>query len=169
VEPVARAPAPSDPAWDWARLRRSARAEARRVLGDPQEAEDATQEAMVRAWRQRQACRSPEAPEGWLRQIARNEAFRRHGRAAAQRTEPLAERYEPADALDERSLDRVFVRQALAKLRREDRHLFILRYELDLADVAIAERLGIAETTVRVRIHRLKQQLRVLRGGNEGD
>jgi RNA polymerase sigma factor (sigma-70 family) len=164
VKPAARAPAPIHPAWDWADLRRSAVLEAGRLLSDPDEAEDAAQEAMIRAWRQRAACRSPEAPEGWLRQIARNEAFRRHSRPAARNTEPIAEaeRAGGAETVEDLLMDRLFLRDVLRRLRREERHLLLLRYQLDLPDVAIARRLGIAESTVRVRLHRLRQQLRVL-------
>jgi len=35
-----------------------------------------------------------------------------------------------------------------------------LRYSLDLSDVAIGEALGIAEATVRVRLHRIRKRLR---------
>jgi RNA polymerase sigma-70 factor, ECF subfamily len=148
------------PAWDWAGLVRSASLEARRLLRDPYDADDAAQEAMVRAWRQRGSCRSPEAPEGWLRQIARNEALRSHGRSRD--WEPLREdpgaAYDPLDRLTER----IYLDEVLSKLRGQDRLLVILRYRLDLPDVEIAERLGIAQTTVRVRLHRLKKELRVL-------
>jgi RNA polymerase sigma-70 factor (ECF subfamily) len=147
-------------AWDWAELRQSAVRETRSLLSDPQDAEDAAQEAMVRAWRQRAACRSPEAPEGWLRRIARNEAFRRHGRRPEPPAEPKAA--EVAETLDEMVIDRLFLRETLSELRLEERHLLLLRYQLDLPDVAIARRLGIAESTVRVRLHRLRLQLRVL-------
>ena len=41
------------PDWDWAGLRKRSRAEALRVLGDPYTADEAAQEAVVRAWRQR--------------------------------------------------------------------------------------------------------------------
>jgi RNA polymerase sigma-70 factor (ECF subfamily) len=132
-------------------------------LADPHEAEDAVQEAMVRAWRQRAACRSPEAPEGWMRQITRNEAFRQHGRSRARRAEPLdGDEVATAEPMEELLLDRLFLRDALRGLRREDRRLLLLRYQLDLPDVVIARRLGIAETTVRVRLHRLQPKLRVL-------
>jgi RNA polymerase sigma-70 factor (ECF subfamily) len=164
VEPLARAPAPSDSAWDWAGLRRSAGLEARRLLGDSDEAEDAAQEAMIRAWRQRESCRSPEAPEGWLRQIARNEALRQHGRAVAGKSEPLPAEEPAAEAPEERLVDRLYVDGVLSNLRSQDRLLLLLRYKLDLPDVAIAERLGIAQSTVRVRLHRLKKELRVLIG-----
>jgi RNA polymerase sigma-70 factor, ECF subfamily len=164
VEPAARAPAPSDPAWDWAGLSRSASLEARRLLRDPYDAEDAAQEAMVRAWRQRSSCRSPEAPEGWLRQIARNEALRNHGRARSHEWEPLAEDPDAGDDPLERLTERIYLDEVLGNLRGQDRLLVLLRYKLDLPDVEIAERLGIAQTTVRVRLHRLKKELRVLMG-----
>jgi RNA polymerase sigma-70 factor (ECF subfamily) len=161
VELSARAPARTTAAWDWARLRRSAGLEARRLLRDPDAAEDAAQEAMIRAWRQRDSCRSPEAPEGWLRQIARNEALRQRSRS--RELEPLPED-EAASAVspEEQLVDRIDVTQALHRLRKEDRTLVVLRYQLDLPDVAIAERLGIAQSTVRVKLHRLRRELRVL-------
>src|SRR5919107_6432057 len=62
--------------WDWAYLRKRSRAEALRVLGDPYTADEAAQEAMTRAWRQRHHCRTPGTPEPWVAQIARNEALR---------------------------------------------------------------------------------------------
>ena len=164
MESLARAPAPSDSAWDWAGLSRSAGLETRRLLGDSDDAEDAAQEAMIRAWRQRRSCRSPEAPEGWLRQIARNEALRHHRRAVARESEPLPAEEPGAEAPEERLVDRLYLDAVLRKLRSQDRLLLLLRYKLDLPDVAIAERLGIAQSTVRVRLHRLKKELRVLIG-----
>ena len=146
-------------------MRRSAGLEARRLLGDPHDAEDAAQEAMIRAWRQRESCRSPDAPEGWLRQIARNEALRQHGRMLAREAEPLHEQEaEAAEAPEDRVVDRLYLDDALRNLRGQDRLLVLMRYTLDLSDVAIAERLGIAQSTVRVRLHRLKKELRVLIG-----
>src|SRR5919202_663348 len=50
--------------------------ETRRVLGHGSAAEDATQEALIRAWRQRGACRDPHRPGPWISVIARREALR---------------------------------------------------------------------------------------------
>jgi RNA polymerase sigma-70 factor (ECF subfamily) len=147
-------------AWDWADLRQSAVREARSLLSDPHDAEDAAQEAMIRAWRQRESCRSPEAPEGWLRQIARNEALRRQARS--RQLEPLPAEGPASDAPEDLLVERLSLDQALRRLRGRDRELVLLRYKLDFSDVAIAERLGIAQSTVRVRLHRLKRELRVL-------
>src|SRR6478672_6715300 len=60
--------------WDWARVHGLALGETRRVLGVGSEAEDAAQEATIRAWRRRATCHG--APAAWVRAIARNEALR---------------------------------------------------------------------------------------------
>jgi RNA polymerase sigma-70 factor (ECF subfamily) len=154
-----------EPRWNWAALRSRARMEAGRVVADEHDAEDAAQEAMVRAWRRRRACRSPEAPEPWLRTIARNEALRQLERTAraADRFAGEAERPDViSDGPEEGLLRRLSVDDALAQLAEEDRRLVQLRYSLDLADVVIAEKLGIAEATVRVRLHRARRRLRDL-------
>jgi RNA polymerase sigma-70 factor, ECF subfamily len=156
-----------DPGWDWDALRSRARAEARRIVADEHAAEDAAQEAMIRAWRRRGACRSSEAPEPWLRTIARNEALRQLARDA---TRPSAIDCEagwpnvPWNGDEDGLLARLSVEQALARLSEGDRCLVKLRYSLDLSDVAIANRLGIAEATVRVRLHRVRKRLRTLIG-----
>ena len=50
--------------------------------------------------------------------------------------------------------------QALSVLGPEDRALLRLRYEEDLTQGQVAERLGIPEGTVKVRLHRVRARLR---------
>src|SRR5256885_7155960 len=64
------------PPWQWAAARQRCLREARRILRNRDDAEEAVQEAMARAWRGRAACRTPAAPLPWLLQITRNEAIR---------------------------------------------------------------------------------------------
>jgi len=164
--PVAtRAPASREPGWDWVALRRHAQLHARRLL-EPHEAEDAVQEAMIRAWRGRHRCRSPGAPEPWLRQIVRNEALRlrerRSGRAeVVGHAEHDLGRAEPPE---EAVLRRLSVGQALCDLAPEERLLVKLRYVNDLRQGQIASILGIPEATVRVRLHRIRKRLGTLIG-----
>jgi RNA polymerase sigma-70 factor (ECF subfamily) len=165
VQSPTLAPASGPSRWDWDALRRRARAEAKRVMADEHDAEDAVQEAMVRAWRRRRACRSPERPESWLRTIARNEALRVLERRASAPAAIDCEDEPPellSDSVEEGLVRRVSVDQALAQLDEADRQLIRLRYSLDLSDVVIAKRLGIAEATVRVRLHRVRKRLRTL-------
>jgi RNA polymerase sigma-70 factor, ECF subfamily len=149
--------------WDWGALCSRSRAEALRVVRDPHVADEAAQEAIARAWRQRHRCRTPAAPAGWVAQIARNEALRLL--AGERRQVDLAARaadeWRAGDGMaEERMIARVSVQQALAGLTVEERRLIDLRYRDDLAQPAIARLLDMPEGTVKVRLHRLRQRLR---------
>jgi RNA polymerase sigma-70 factor (ECF subfamily) len=149
--------------WDWAELRSRSRAEALRVLGDPYTADEAAQEAMTRAWRQRHKCRDQRTPGPWVAQIARNEALRL--RAGEKKQSDMAVRV-AGDATgaipfaEDDLIRRVSVQQMLTALTLEERQLIDLRYKDDLAQPAIAALLGVPEGTVKVRLHRLRQRLR---------
>ena len=62
--------------WDWGLVRAQCLREAQGVLGQSGGAEDAAQEAAVRAWRRQDSCLTPERPQPWVATIARNEALR---------------------------------------------------------------------------------------------
>jgi RNA polymerase sigma-70 factor, ECF subfamily len=145
--------------WDWGRHRRRCLAEARRLLGPTPEADDAVQEAFLRAWRHRARCRTPEAPLPWLLAITRREALRiraRPGAAPASDDEPAGD----PDPLVESAPMRVDLLRALTELPEGDRRLLQMRYEEDLTQASVAIRLGIPEGTVKVRLHRLRARLR---------
>ena len=149
--------------WDWGRLRTRSRAEALRVLGDPYTADEAAQEAMTRAWRQRGKCRTPGTPEPWVAQIARNEAIRLRAGEIRQTdvaTRAAEEHSGVTSFAEEELIRKLTVQQMLAGLTLEERRLIDLRYGEDLAQPAIAEVLGVPEGTVKVRLHRLRQRLR---------
>jgi RNA polymerase sigma-70 factor (ECF subfamily) len=158
------APVP-EPAWDWRFARSRCLREARRMLRDGDDAEDAVQEAMARAWRRRSACANQEDPMGWLLQITRNEALRlieRRSRRAdrevvtAAEPEPARPAEEPFDAL----LSTLATRQVLASLRPDERVLIDLRYRVDLSHAELARRLDLPEGTIKVRLHRIRKCLR---------
>jgi RNA polymerase sigma-70 factor (ECF subfamily) len=145
-------------AWDWDGLAVICRSEARRVMRSPHEADDVAQEALTRAWRQRRSCRTPGAPNAWVRKIAHNEALRALGRrrdAQSLDDVPALADWGSADRCDER----VSVRAALAALPAQDRALLHLRYGEDLTQTGIARIMGLPEGTVKVRLHRLRARL----------
>jgi RNA polymerase sigma-70 factor (ECF subfamily) len=155
-------PAP-EPAWDWRFARSRCLREARRLLRDVDDAEEAVQEAMARAWRRRRACSNPEDPLGWLLQITRNEALRvmeRRSRRTAREivtpVEPDRRAEEPIDDL----LSTMATRQALARLRPDERVLLHLRYRADLSQAEVAQRLDMPVGTVKVQLHRIRKRLR---------
>jgi RNA polymerase sigma-70 factor, ECF subfamily len=134
------------------------------VLRDPEAADEAAQEAMTRAWRQRAKCHNPSAPGAWVAQIARNEALRLWERERRRRAHSGEVEEEPVsgEPLEDELIRRVSVRQALETLTDEERRLVSLRYESDLAHPAIAKELGLPEGTVKVRLHRIRKRLAML-------
>jgi RNA polymerase sigma-70 factor, ECF subfamily len=135
--------------------------QALRVVHCPVAADEAAQEAIVRAWRHRASCRRPEHPQGWLRQIAHNEAVR----LACRRPNevlvdvPLAAadgRTDDEDAVE----DRLLFTGILGTLSQADQELARLRYYEDLTCAKLADHFGLSEATVKVRLHRLRLKLR---------
>ena len=148
---------------DWLRLREYCLREALRVLRDRDDAEEAAQEALIRAWRHRAARRS-EAWTPWVRTIARNEALRiveRRRRFALREVHAETDHPDPAAAPElDGVVDAVWLRTLVRALRQEERDLLRLRYEEDLTNPEIARRLGMPEGTVKVRLHRIRLRLR---------
>jgi RNA polymerase sigma-70 factor, ECF subfamily len=149
--------------FEWDTARRRCLREARRILRDREDAEEAVQEAMIRAWRNQSSCRTPATPLPWLVQITRNEALRlaarRQRRQANEVAETAPERLPGESGLD-RMLETLATEQALSILRPEERTLIRLRYQEDLTQGQVAQRLGIPEGTVKVRLHRVRARLR---------
>lgn len=136
-----------------------------RYASNPSEAEDIAQDALLRAWRRRSTLRDFERRNYWLATIVRNEAFREHARV---RPDPTATIELQEGAEDERVLATVELadlHEALKRLSEGDREILELRYEEDLTHPAIASRLGIPEGTVKVRLHRAREKLRMLYAG----
>jgi RNA polymerase sigma-70 factor (ECF subfamily) len=165
---IAVSSSPDPGHWEWAAARHRCLREARRILGNREDAEEAVQEAFVRAWRKRANCRTPGAPLPWLIQITRNEAMRlavrRSKRQASEvpDAEPEALPARGAESPIDRTLTSVATEQALSVLCEDERRLLQLRYEEDLTQGQVAAALGVPEGTVKVRLHRVRARLRVV-------
>jgi RNA polymerase sigma-70 factor, ECF subfamily len=163
MDPLANS-AKSAQNWDWAAIRVRCLREARRMLDCERDAEEAVQEALLRAWRCHAQQREPGAELGWVLRITRNEALRSRARRKLRPefgvdTEGLPERGNDDDPLGT-LLAALDVRMALRDLTAEDVMLLRLRYERDLTQPRVAEVAGLPEGTVKVRLHRLRSRLR---------
>ena len=116
------------------------------ICGDAAEAEDAAQEAFIKAARAMDRFR-PDAPfRPWLLSIVANEARNRRrsaGRrlALAGRAAAAEEARAPVPLPEAQALagsERRALAQALARLRREHREVVALRYLLDLSEAECA-------------------------------
>jgi RNA polymerase sigma-70 factor (ECF subfamily) len=148
--------------WDWAAVHARCLAVTRRILRSQAAAEDAAQEAVLRAWRMgpRAAVRNREV---WLARIARNEALRIAAREAdLARRSVRGDQVELAAAATESNPgDRLAATTALAALPLADREVLYLRYLEDLSQTEVARRLGIPEGTAKVRLHRARKRLQM--------
>jgi RNA polymerase sigma-70 factor, ECF subfamily len=146
-------------AWDWSALRLTCLKEARRVLGRTPLAEDAAQEAAIRAWRNQVSCRTPARPGPWVATIARREALRLAAAPCTTPVDPAAVEAqpvpEPADVIEG-----IALRQELQALEVADRALLVGRYWHDLSYAELAQRSGMPISTVGVRLHRVRLRLR---------
>jgi len=136
-----------------------------RYASNPSEAEDIAQDALLRAWRRRSTLREADRRNQWLATIVRNEAFRQHARVRPDPTSRIETQEGAEDAQVVATVERADLHAALKRLNAKDRALLELRYGEDLTQQAIARRLGIPEGTVKVRLHRARNKLRLLYAG----
>jgi RNA polymerase sigma-70 factor (ECF subfamily) len=151
--------------WDWISLSRSCLRETRRLLRSEPDAQDAAQEALLRAWRRRDSQREPGAEAGWVTRIARNEALRqlaRRTRCQDVYTEVSTEDLVGVSGGQETPVraEILDLRDAIAELAPGDALLLRLRYEQDLTQPRVARLAGMPEGTVKIRLHRIRGRLR---------
>jgi RNA polymerase sigma-70 factor (ECF subfamily) len=130
------------------------------LLADAAEAQDAVQEASLRAWRAWSSLREREKFHSWFSQILVNVCRTRLRKRARQRTLDVDEvDLEGGDPF-RASLARDAIGRALSSLSTELRMVVVLRYWSDLSLAEIADRLGIPIGTVKSRHHAALQTLR---------
>ncbi len=137
-------------------------ATARLILRDEVRAEDATQEALVAAWRDLSGLRDPERFEAWLHRLLVRACYREARRARARGLIEL--HVEPPDR-SERDPDQEFVERdelerGFRQLDTEQRSVLVLHYYLGLSLEEAAETLGVPAGTVKSRLHRAIQAMR---------
>jgi RNA polymerase sigma-70 factor (ECF subfamily) len=143
---------------------------ARGILADDSEAEDVTQEAWLRAFRELAGFRGEALFSTWLTRIACHDALARvhkrrrlvpitGGDGGGEPPEPPAETPGPERDMENRELQDL-LRAAVEVLPDPLRAVFCLREIEQLSTEQTADALGLTVENVRVRLHRAKRSLR---------
>ena len=149
---------------------------ARRFLGNNEDAQDAVQDAFIRAYKAIHTFEARAQLHTWLHRILVNTALmklRERRRRPTESIEELLPTYtndghqavasrDWSDAVLERKETAAMVRQAIAMLPDQYREVLVLR---DIEEKDTAETADILDTTsnvVKVRLHRARQALRTL-------
>ena len=131
-------------------------ATARLILRDPDLAQDAVQETLIRAWRSLPGLRDPASFDHWLHSLVAHACVdlvrKRRRRVIEVELTPIHE----APTLDgaTRIADRDQLDRVLARLEPEARAVVVLHFYLDLPLPRVAEMLGIPIGTAKSRLHR---------------
>jgi RNA polymerase sigma-70 factor (ECF subfamily) len=139
------------------------------ILRDRDQAEDATQEAIVRAWSSWGTLRDRSRFDAWFDRILVNVCRNRmrHGRAI--RVVTLDDSFQlPAADSHAATIARLTLEPAFARLTPEQRIIVVLRFWRDLSVDEIAERLGVPDGTVKSRLHYALKALREAVESSEG-
>src|SRR5262245_25185151 len=124
-----------------------------RILRDPDRAEDATQEAVVRAWSELPRLRDPARFEAWLRRMVVNACYD-EGRRRRRRAEVPLLHLAKHQVLDPTAgfVDTERIDRAVRRLPVEQRTTLVLQHHFGMSHVEIAEALGVPVGTVKSRI-----------------
>jgi RNA polymerase sigma-70 factor (ECF subfamily) len=134
-----------------------------RILRDPHRAQDATQQALLGAWRDMPTLRDPDRFDAWLHRIVVHACYTeaRGERRWVARVRVLATDLPTAPdvARSVATLDQL--EGAFRKLTPEQRAVVVLHHHLGYPLTEIAASLGIPEGTARSRLHGAVRQLRM--------
>lgn len=142
------------------------------ILANDADAADATQDALVSAWRQLPRLRDPSAFDGWLNRIVANAALmaRRHRvrlrEVSVGPTYPGDEvpQLQPPPPVSARTAQDEFVDndaigRAFDRLRPQDRVILVLHHVEERPVAEIARSLGIPVGTAKWRLHAARRAL----------
>jgi len=121
------------------------------ILGVPAEAEDATQDALLRAWQHWEQLDDADRAGAWFGRILVNVC---RDRLRLRRRGPV--RWIPDQTVSDvagMTAERDALRLAFQELPGDQRIAIVLRYYLDLPIEAIASRTGASRGTVKSRLH----------------
>ena len=132
-----------------------------RMLGNREDARDVVQGAFVKAWEKLDTFDPRHRFFSWIYRIVVNESLNARSRRPPLQTlegSDVPGPGGPEDALRSRERNDC-LQKALLRLAGDDREVIILRHFAELSYAEIGETLGLAEKTVKSRLHEARQRL----------
>jgi RNA polymerase sigma-70 factor, ECF subfamily len=141
---------------------------ARHILRDAELAEDATQDALVRAWRDLPALRDAERFDAWLYRLLMNACADVGRRRRRWRAEITVVSTEPSE-LDRATelADRDELERGLRRLTDAQRSILVLSFYIGLSPGEVANALDIPVGTAKSRLHYAIDALRAALAADE--
>jgi RNA polymerase sigma-70 factor (ECF subfamily) len=139
-------------------------AAARLILRDPDRAQDAVQETLVRCWRDLPTLRDIERFDAWLNRLFLNACRDQLRHARRRSVEVTLPEILPTAVPDPQSAlaDRDQVERGVSRLDPDHRVVIVLHYYLGLPLPDAAAAMGIPVGTAKSRLHRAQQALRAV-------
>lgn len=125
--------------------------------GDHERAEDATNDAFVKAFERWDSVSSMESPSAWVTKVAINRAKRSYWRHS-RRIDLLNSQRLATASLDD--LPDIDLWQSVAALTQRQRKAIVLRYIDDLSQQEVAQELGVAVGTASATLSQARATLR---------
>jgi RNA polymerase sigma-70 factor (ECF subfamily) len=137
-------------------------AAARLILRNPDQAKDAVQETLVRAWRDLPTLRSADRFDAWLHRLLVRACIDEARRLRRHRLDVELTSIDSSSVADGTSAtaDRDQLDRGFSRLEPEARALIVLHHYLDLPLPEVAIALGIPLGTAKSRLHRALQLMR---------
>jgi RNA polymerase sigma-70 factor (ECF subfamily) len=136
------------------------------MLGSREDAEEALQDAFVRAYRSLARCDDPEKFGAWLFRILLNRCRTSGARGSRRRQTFVADEVALLEASVEHPAERNAWRQeigvALQQLRPDQREAFLMKYVEDLSYEEMAQVTGVGVSALKMRVLRACDRLREL-------
>lgn len=132
------------------------------ILRDAEQAKDAVQNTLVRAWRDLPTLRDPDRFDAWLHRLLVHACLDEARRLRRHRVDIELRTLDSPTMVDLESAvaDREQLERGFARLTPELRAVLVLHHFLDLPLPAVAASLGIPVGTAKSRLHRGLGQMR---------
>jgi RNA polymerase sigma-70 factor (ECF subfamily) len=132
------------------------------MLRDVEQAKDAVQNALVRAWRDLPTLRDPDRFDAWLHRLLVHACIDEARRLRRHRLDVELTSVSVPSIVDEVSVveDRDHLERGFLRLEPEMRAVIVLHHYLDLPMPVVATTLGIPLGTAKSRLHRALHEMR---------